>query len=125
MLKFGSWIVALMTAGAGFGSASTGFQQGAEKPAVVEVEVADNAVVEIEIVEFTFQADTVRVTPGTVVRWVNRDQVAHTSTAEQGEWKSPLLGPGERFEQKFDEEGKYPYYCTPHPFMRGVVIVAP
>ncbi|NIP75799.1 MAG: hypothetical protein GTN90_07410, partial [Xanthomonadales bacterium] len=34
------------------------------------------AVVEIEIVEFTFQADTTRVRPGTIVRWINRDRVA-------------------------------------------------
>lgn len=123
MPKLRFLILALFTVGAGFGSASTGLGQSTKE--VSAAEDAGSSAVEVEIVEFTFQADTVRVKPGTVVRWINRDQVAHTSTAEDGEWKSPLLGPGETFEQKFDEEGEHPYYCTPHPFMRGVVIVAP
>jgi plastocyanin len=80
-------------------------------------------VVEVEIKDFSFSSDTLRIEPGTSVRWVNRDQVGHTSTADGGEWESPLLGPGESFVQRFAEEGSYPYYCTPHPFMRGVVIV--
>jgi plastocyanin len=79
--------------------------------------------VEVEIKTFTFNPDTLRVESGTVVRWVNRDPVGHTSTAANGEWESPLLGPGESFEFRFDEEGTFAYNCTPHPFMRGVVIV--
>jgi amicyanin len=82
-------------------------------------------VVEIEIRQFRFETDTVRVTAGTTVRWVNRDPLAHTSTAENGEWGSPLIGPGETFTVRFDEDGTYPYYCTPHPFMRGAIIVEP
>ena len=83
----------------------------------------DRRVVELEIRTFTFDPDTISVEPGTVVRWMNRDPVGHTSTAENGEWESPLLGPGESFEFRFDEEGTFPYNCTPHPFMRGTVIV--
>lgn len=113
----------LFTVGASVGSASPGLGQSTGEGGGIERAAA--TAVEVEIVEFTFQADTIRVKPGTVVRWINRDQVAHTSTAEDGEWKSPLLGPGETFEQQFVEVGEYPYYCTPHPFMRGVVIVAP
>lgn len=82
-------------------------------------------VVEIEIKTFTFERDTIRVEPGTTLRWINRDPVGHTSTAENGEWESPLLGPGESFEVRFDEEGTFPYFCTLHPFMRGMVIVEP
>ncbi|NIR44562.1 MAG: cupredoxin family copper-binding protein [Gemmatimonadetes bacterium] len=79
--------------------------------------------VEVEMRNFAFSADTIRIQPGTSVRWVNRDEVGHTSTADEGEWASPLLGPGESFTQRFDEAGTYTYHCTPHPFMRGVVIV--
>jgi plastocyanin len=84
---------------------------------------ADRRLVEIEIKMFMFDPDTLRVEPGTAVRWINRDPVGHTSTAETGEWESPLLGPGESFEFRFDEEGTFSYNCTPHPFMRGAVIV--
>ena len=78
---------------------------------------------EVEIENFRFAQDTVRVEPGTSIRWVNRDQVGHTSTAENGEWESPLLGPGETYTARFDDEGVFPYHCNPHPFMRGVVVV--
>ncbi len=117
MTKVRFWILTLFALGAAIGSASAR----AVGPTQVSEQAA--AVVEIEIVEFSFRADTTRVTPGTIVRWINRDQVAHTSTADAGEWESPLIGPGEKFEQRFDEEGDYPYHCMPHPFMRGVVIV--
>lgn len=122
MRKLRFLISAMAMAGVGFASASTGLGQTTNESGPAKD--GGSSAVQVEIVEFTFQTDTVRVTPGTVVRWINRDQVAHTSTAEDGAWKSPLLGPGETFEQKFEEVGEYPYYCTPHPFMRGVVIVS-
>ena len=82
-------------------------------------------VVEVDIREFKFQADTVRVEVGGTVRWINRDALAHTSTADDGAWESPLIGPGETYTKRFVEVGTFPYHCTPHPFMRGVVIVEP
>jgi len=81
-------------------------------------------VVEIEVSEFAFDAPTVRVPPGTIVRWVNRDPVAHTATSDAGAWDSNLIGPGETWEREFSEPGRHPYHCTPHPFMTGTVVVA-
>jgi amicyanin len=89
-----------------------------------EPPAATRGVVEVEIKDFRFQTDTVRVAPGSEVRWINRDPVGHTSTAENEEWESPLLGPGESYAKRFDEKGTFSYHCTPHPFMRGVVVVA-
>jgi len=36
---------------------------------------------------------------------------------------SPTLAPGGTFSHRFDKAGSYAYHCTPHPFMKGVVIV--
>lgn len=91
--------------------------------AAAEGPVEPRRVVEIEIREFRFSADTVRVPVNATVRWVNRDGVAHTSTADEGEWESPLIGPGETYTFRFRNAGTFPYHCTPHPFMRGVIIV--
>lgn len=118
MSKVRFWILTLIIPAAAIGSASARVPG---PPPVAAEAGAD--VVEVEIVEFAFQADTTRVTPGTIVRWINRDQVAHTSTADDGEWESPLIGPEETFERRFDGEGDYPYYCKLHPFMRGAVVV--
>jgi plastocyanin len=100
--------------------ASLNFASVRSQPSVIP---AAGPISEIEIKSFRFLKDTVRVTPGTVVRWINRDAVGHTSTADDGDWESRLLGPGESFEHRLDRAGTFTYHCTPHPFMRGVVIV--
>jgi plastocyanin len=36
-----------------------------------------------------------------------------------------LINTGKTFEFIFTAEGEYSYYCTPHPFMRGVIEIVP
>ncbi len=82
-------------------------------------------VVEIDIREFTFAGDTIRVPAGTAIRWVNHDPVAHNTVADDGSWESPLFGPGETYTTRLEKPGRYAYLCTVHPFMRGLIIVEP
>jgi len=82
-------------------------------------------VVEIEIKGLAFHPDTLRVRPGTTVRWVNHDPLAHSTTSSTDVWRSPLIDPSSSYQRKFQEPGRYPYHCTPHPFMKGVIIVTP
>ena len=72
---------------------------------------------------FTFTPAELRVRPGDRVTWVNCDPDAHTSTADAGQWASPLLANGDAFTQTFDAVGDFPYHCEPHPFMTARVIV--
>ncbi|MGH7508372.1 MAG: cupredoxin domain-containing protein [Gemmatimonadales bacterium] len=72
---------------------------------------------------FAFQPGDVRVRAGERVTWVNCDTDAHTSTADAGQWASPLLAPGDGFTQTFPAVGEFSYHCEPHPFMIGRVIV--
>ena len=72
---------------------------------------------------FAFGPTEVRVRPGERVTWINCDQDPHTSTADAGEWASPLLATGDAFTQTFSAVGEFSYYCEPHPFMTGRVIV--
>ena len=72
---------------------------------------------------FTFAPAEVRVRAGDRVTWVNCDPDAHTSTADGGQWSSPLLATGDAFTQTFDAVGDFPYHCEPHPFMTARVIV--
>ncbi len=92
-------------------------------PVAAPAEGAPRNVVEVEISNMRFQTATLTVPVGTTIRWVNRDPVAHTSTSDDGLWESPLFGPGESFELRFDEAGTYPYHCAPHPFMKATVVV--
>jgi len=72
---------------------------------------------------FAFGPGDVRVRAGERVTWVNCDTDLHTSTADAGQWVSPLLAPGDGFTQAFPTAGEFPYHCEPHPFMTGRVIV--
>jgi len=80
----------------------------------------------VEIKSFSFQPASITVPAGTTVTWINWDGVAHTVTADDGSFKSPNI-PGHRgkFERSFSEPGTYKYHCTPHPSMKGEVVVTP
>lgn len=77
----------------------------------------------VVIRQFTFQPAEVRVRAGERVTWINCDEDSHTSTADGGEWASPLLAPGDAFTQSFETPGELAYHCEPHPFMQARVIV--
>jgi plastocyanin len=71
-----------------------------------------------------FNPARLTISPGTTVTWVNEGQLAHTATAENGSFDSGLLQPGGRYSRRFDQVGETPYFCVPHPFMRGAIVVA-
>ncbi|MGH7477494.1 MAG: cupredoxin domain-containing protein, partial [Longimicrobiales bacterium] len=79
--------------------------------------------VRIDIRNLAYTRATITVTAGTVVEWINRDPVAHTVTADNGAFDSGNLDPGARWSRRFDRAGVFAYHCTPHPFMRAVVVV--
>lgn len=92
--------------------------QASIKPAAV---ASGHAVVIIH--NFAFHPATLTVKPGTTVTWVNKDPVAHTSTAYDHLWNSGLITPGKSYSFTFTKPGTYPYYCEIHQFMHGVVKV--
>jgi plastocyanin len=86
-------------------------------------EAGGRRVVEIDISGFRFERSELQVPAGTTVRWINRDPVGHSVTADEDGWSSPLIGPGEVFEHTFTRPGEYPYHCVPHPYMQARVTV--
>jgi plastocyanin len=96
----------------------------AEVPGAQEiVDVIGADVVSGEIRDFSFIPSEIRIKPGTKIVWTNRDKAAHTVTSDTGIFASTLLNQGQSFEFVFTEKGTYSYYCVPHPFMKGVVVV--
>lgn len=91
--------------------------------AVVEEPGEVEQVVHAEARRYLFSPKRIEIAPGTTVEWTNTDDVVHTVTAEDGSWDSGGIPPGESWQARFDEPGTYPFYCGPHPFMKGVVIV--
>jgi plastocyanin len=75
---------------------------------------------------YSFNPETLHVAAGTTVTWVNCEPSnvdPHTSHARGGEWTSGYLSPGMTYSWKFNNVGLYDYFCEPHPFMHGVVVV--
>jgi hypothetical protein len=66
---------------------------------------------------------------GDTIIWKNADTSFHTVTSGSeakgldGIFDSKEFGPGKSFTYKFSEIGIFPYYCTLHPWMSGVVNV--
>lgn len=76
----------------------------------------------VEMRDIAFQPQSITVTPGATVEWVNRDGVDHTVTRD-GDFDSGRIPPGGRYERTFENEGTYDYVCTFHPGMTGQVVV--
>ena len=73
--------------------------------------------------DFLFRPRRLEVAAGTTVVWTNGGQVTHSVTAEDGSFDSGQIEPGERRAITFSRPGTYSFHCTPHPFMRGEVVV--
>ncbi len=77
-----------------------------------------------------FEHSTIEIEAGQSVTWVNADGVPHTVTSVKsgvvdGTFDSDLLGPGQAFIQRFDQQGSFPFTCQIHPQMNDTVIVVP
>ncbi len=84
-----------------------------------------------EVKSLCYIPDPISVTVGDVVEWTNRDSASHTvSSGSQkngadGIIYSGLMQSGKVFAFSFDESGVFPYFCTIHPWMEGLIIVNP
>jgi len=79
-----------------------------------------------------FNPNTITIKVGMTVTWTNQDTTMHTVTSgtsannvgtPDGRFDSGFLMDGATWSYTFTEVGEFPYYCTPHPWMQGRVIV--
>lgn len=72
----------------------------------------------------TFEPRTLTIKVGTTVVFKNTDVgMPHSVYGAKGEFVSPMLQPGDTFAHRFDQKGTVNYACSPHPWMKGVIIV--
>jgi plastocyanin len=67
----------------------------------------------------------ITVSVGTTVEWSNSDPLPHTVTASDRSFNSGLIQPGKTYRHTFTKAGTFNYYCVPHPFMKGAIVVTP
>jgi plastocyanin len=88
-----------------------------------DTEAAGRDTLNASIEDFTYRPARLEIPAGTTITWTNRGQVTHTVTADDRSFDSGNIEPGERRSLTFSRTGTFPYRCTPHPFMRGVIVV--
>jgi plastocyanin len=78
---------------------------------------------DVRIEDFDYSPRTVTIRVGDTVTWTNRDPVEHTATATNGSFDTGMIAPDGSARIRFTRAGTYAYLCTPHPDMRGTVVV--
>jgi amicyanin len=78
----------------------------------------------VTISNYAYSPAVITVKVGTTVTWTNQDSVGHTVTADSGTGPdSELIDQGKSYSYTFDKAGTFTYHCSPHPYMKGTVIV--
>ena len=96
---------------------------GSPKPVAFGAPAGAAVAAEVDMAAMKFARETVTISAGQAVRWTNRDPVEHSVTFDGAEQGSPIIPPNGSYVHRFERPGTYTYHCTPHPFMKGVVVV--
>lgn len=78
-------------------------------------------VVGVSIQDNFFDPADITIPSGTVVEWVNEGNNPHSVVADDGQFDSGMLNPGDSFRVMFSGSGTVTYHCSPS--MTGSVTV--
>lgn len=116
----GSGGMTRMMGGGGMGSMAAMMSGSAGGACPAQAVVEPSAVIQ----ESRFCPEQLEVRVGTLVRWTNRDNVAHTVTSRGApHFDSGTIAPGASWSHRFERPGTYSYYCALHPWMNARVDV--
>ena len=100
-----------------------------------EVVIPDNAAWKESLTE-RFEPSEVSIPVGSQVKWVNDDDTTHAiasgkqlghdgvyNPVQDGVFFSGSLDEGDSFSFQFNELGRFDYFCIPHPWMTGAIVV--
>lgn len=77
---------------------------------------------QVALIDACFTPTTLFAEPGETITFVNRDPFAH-NVSGTGWGRFEDMNQGDRFTTSFTDDGIYPFSCTLHPGMNGVVLV--
>jgi len=77
----------------------------------------------VTIADFSFSPASLTINQGDTVTWVNNGPTPHSATANNGSFNTGILKAGQSGSHTFDQAGTFTYYCQPHPFMKGTIVV--
>jgi plastocyanin len=83
---------------------------------------AATATVAIRLLKFS--PDTIQITTGQTVEWMNNELTPHTVSSDSGgELNSGSIDVGATWRHTFTKPGAFLYFCTFHKEMKGTVVV--
>jgi plastocyanin len=82
------------------------------------------AMVEGSISDVNSWGFAAQVPVGGSITWTNEGSLGHSVTATDGSFDSGIVAVGDSATIEFDTPGIYNYVCTPHPWMKGTVVVS-
>lgn len=78
----------------------------------------------VDVKDFAFGPATLTVKVGETVVWKNSDAAGHSATADDGSFDTGVFGQGESSDPvTFTTAGTFGYFCTPHPNIKGTIVV--
>jgi plastocyanin len=73
--------------------------------------------------QWGFGPTEVTIEAGQAVTFTNGGRIGHTATASNGAFDTGLMQGGQSVVIRIDQPGTYTYFCQPHPWMKGTIIV--
>lgn len=70
-----------------------------------------------------FAPPNLTIAAGDSVVWINKDPFPHTATSKSAGFDSKELQPGRSWKYLASKKGEFPYTCTLHPTMKGILQV--
>lgn len=80
-------------------------------------------VARVGVLDDDYEPAIVSAKVGEFIEWYHRGLRLHTITALDFSWDSGAFTAGDTFYMSFHQPGTYQYFCTEHPWMRGIVVV--
>lgn len=85
---------------------------------------AQAATIQVTIDKLVYAPAEVSAKVGDTIEWVNKDILAHTATAKNGDW-DVMIGPSKTAQVVLKKPGAIDYYCKFHPNMKAKLTVTP
>ena len=85
---------------------------------------AHAATIQITIDNMVFAPAEVSAKVGDTIEWINKDELAHTATARNGDF-DVTTPPKKTVTSVLKKAGSVEYYCRFHPNMKAVLTIAP
>jgi plastocyanin len=95
----------------------------AEPPGQVATGAVAGTLFKSTMQELQFTNTAIEIAVGTTIEWKNEDPVPHTVTADDVSFDSGMIDGGQVWRYTFTRPGTYSFHCTPHPFMKGTIVV--